>query len=1126
MPSLYTGSPVAPPAVTPPVTTRTLHRQANTLNDELLLAIEALPRFLPLYWHTVKGLEELLREGGLHLPDKLLTNALKSIKVGERGWEKNNYQKKVHYCPCANGKAYDSPMKQRKGDPILCSVNEGYFAGFDFKFIGKYLQSSNEPAAAGGASSTTSTSSTGDEAARGTGEQGNASTAGATSASTAGNETARDTASGERGNEAMSSAADESSNEQAADESSNEHAAAGDASSATSSTGDEMARGSSLGNETARGTAAGERRNETAAGERHNESGDETARGSSLDEQGNASTAGATSPSADESSTATGGPSAQPGEGWANGVLRRNNCADPNCSVDHSSSPGRAVTPGAHIITPRNPKGNLAFLPAVDETPDGSPIGLCIAQLGLQSRCIKIGEDHRTKCEEGELTPGAHIITPRNPKGNLAFLPAVDETPDGSPIGLCIAQLGLQSRCIKIGEDHRTKCEEGELRIERDGRMHKGFEVYEVFVCNKCDFRKKVPYVQTETISTRKKKRGANPDLVGERFVHAAHGSGVTITQLGEVCDQLGLVRSGNKGLQGMVKKRKEYVSEAAEEQMRKNRIEHNEEVRRRHGSSADVKFTDASGISHSFAAGPVCADGAGATRSYQHRVTGSQHCTVICSNMTHKPLMLKHHQKSCVLCQRAISKLVVDGMRAQDITADDLLHEGRCYRNTALSPAQAEESALEELAETLLIDPQTNKFRSNEEAILALQVVTDGDTKGSKRFINKQVSLVPCFAGKAEQIPDIGHFIKAINNGFYKLKETCPELGGAKLLDAARIKVICSDVNKNIRQYGGKVAELDKELADYQERKENLRNAALNDIDAIGPHHCGDHSSCGDQCKYKEIENSYISKYKESPPAGKEGLNAENKEDRAEIVKLYEADIKSDYAKVARFRGATMSMSKAGQAKVNKVISQRLDKSNIDRVSETLSSNDCEGYFNMLTKFSQGKRINLDQTDSWQCFGMLAAGRKSNDRFEDEVHSLAGMKSMYVRDVQVDRCLRIKDKKRARQQTDVYKDRKKVKQMAKLQDSQKSLTLPGRHKSNKLNAKDNCKSAPEKPQKKRKKRRTKCKNCNCLHDGECPWPAGVNPDSVKPKSKTQLKEEKKMQELKEEMRSILHLIK
>ena len=287
----------------------------------------------------------------------------------------------------------------------------------------------------------------------------------------------------------------------------------------------------------------------------------------------------------------------------------------------------------------------------------------------------------------------------------------------------------------------------------------------------------------------------------------------------------------------------------------------------RRHGSSADIKFTDSSGKPHSFAAGPICADGAGDIRAYNHRVTGSQHCTVICSNLTHKPLIIKHHQKSCVLCQRGITKLVLGGTRAQDITADDLRHDGKCYRNTALSPAQAEEVALEELAETLLIDPKTKEFRSDDEAILAQQFVTDGDTKGAKRFILKQVSLVPSFAAKAEQIPDIGHFVKAINNGFYQLKEKCPELGGAQLLDAAQIKVICSDVSKNVRLYGGEVAELDKDRPDYDEQKKKLRDAALNDIAAIVPHHCGDHSSCGDQCKYKAIENSYISEYAESPP-------------------------------------------------------------------------------------------------------------------------------------------------------------------------------------------------------------------------------------------------------------------
>ncbi|EJK46210.1 hypothetical protein THAOC_35133, partial [Thalassiosira oceanica] len=844
MPSLHTGRDAATPLLRCPF------REPKNEYDEMLLLLENLPGDGSRLWHSLKGIEVMLEKGGFNnLPTRFVSAALKSQnQQNRRGYSKNRTGPTTYYVfendaqrlEARRSKLlFDTPKSQFGSGLGVMSIEEGYFTAYRYTFLRKYLGSSS------------STSSTGDEAARGTGEQGHASTAGATSTSTAGNETARDTALGERGNEAMSSTADE------------------------------------------------------------------------------------------------------------------------------------------------------VFWGGV---------------------------------EEGALAAGR------------------------------------QSNRV----------------------LH-------------CSAWTSVPYVQTETISTRKRKRGATPDLVGERVVHAAHGSGVNVTQIGELCDQLGLVRSGNKGLLGMVKKRKEYVSEAAEEEMRKNRIEHNKEVRRRHGSSADIKFTDASGKSHSFAAGPACADGAGETRSY---------------NLTHKPLMIKHHQKSCVLCQRAVSKLIVDGTRAQDITADDLQHEGRCYRNTALSPAQAEESALEELAEMLLIDPKTNEFRSDDEAILVLQVVTDGDTKGAKRFINKQVSLVPSFAGKAEQVPDIGHFVKAINNAFYKLKETSPELGGTSLLDAPRIKVMCSDVSKNIRRYGEKVSELDKGLADYQEQKEKLRDAALNDIDAIVPHHCGDHSSCGDQCKYKEIENSYISKYKESPPAGREGLNPENKEDRAKIAKLYEADIKSDYAKEARFRGATMSMSKAGQAKVKKVISQRLDKSNIDRVSETLSSNDCEGFFNMLTKYSHGKRIYYGQADSWQCFGKLVAGRKSNDRFEDEVQSLAGMVSTYVRDTQVVKCLRIKDKKRAREQSDKCKDRRKVHQMAKLKASQKSLSLPGRHKSNTLNAKDNCKSAPEEPPKKKKKRRTRCKNCKDFHDGECPWPAGVNPDSVKPKSKTQLKEERLQKEKKERMMS------
>ncbi|EJK60457.1 hypothetical protein THAOC_19187, partial [Thalassiosira oceanica] len=131
MPSLYTGSSAAPPAATSLAATRSLDRQAKTLNDELLLTVEALPRFLPLHWHTVKDLEKLLKEGGLDLPDKLLSNALRSVKDGERGWSKNKFSNKIYFCPGGNNKIFDSPKLQKREGPIQI-IDDGYYTQFEF----------------------------------------------------------------------------------------------------------------------------------------------------------------------------------------------------------------------------------------------------------------------------------------------------------------------------------------------------------------------------------------------------------------------------------------------------------------------------------------------------------------------------------------------------------------------------------------------------------------------------------------------------------------------------------------------------------------------------------------------------------------------------------------------------------------------------------------------------------------------------------------------------------------------------------------------------------------------------------------------------------------------------------
>mmetsp|Transcript_1674 Transcript_1674/g.2723 ORF Transcript_1674/g.2723 Transcript_1674/m.2723 type:complete len:294 (-) Transcript_1674:121-1002(-) len=216
------------------------------------------------------------------------------------------------------------------------------------------------------------------------------------------------------------------------------------------------------------------------------------------------------------------------------------------------------------------------------------------------------------------------------------------------------------------------------------------------------------------------------------------------------------------------------------------------------------IKHKDKDGKEHNICYGPVSADGAGEKRAYNHIITGSQHCTVVFSLVTSKVIAVKHDQISCAKCAQRLTHLVaVDKKRAEDIKEEDLKHDGQCYINSKHGPAVAEEYALESIAEYLLIDPVTKKLRPDDEAILVDWFVADGDTKGAIRFINKQASIIQEFDSIAIYMPDIGHFIKCISNGLFKLSGQHSELRGVSLLEASRIKSICADITGIIKDYG-----------------------------------------------------------------------------------------------------------------------------------------------------------------------------------------------------------------------------------------------------------------------------------------------------------------------------------
>ena len=58
------------------------------------------------------------------------------------------------------------------------------------------------------------------------------------------------------------------------------------------------------------------------------------------------------------------------------------------------------------------------------------------------------------------------------------------------------------------------------------------------------------------------------------------------------------------------------------------------------------------------------------------------------------------------------------------------------------------------------------------------------------------------------------------------------------------------------------------------------------------------------------------------------------------------------------------MDLSEEGCDRLIKVLMKRFNLESIDRIADMACSNSAEGFWGMVTKFSEGKRLNLDQTD------------------------------------------------------------------------------------------------------------------------------------------------------------------
>lgn len=80
------------------------------------------------------------------------------------------------------------------------------------------------------------------------------------------------------------------------------------------------------------------------------------------------------------------------------------------------------------------------------------------------------------------------------------------------------------------------------------------------------------------------------------------------------------------------------------------------------------------------------------------------------------------------------------------------------------------------------------------------------------------------------------------------------------------------------------------------------------------------------------------------------------------------------------------MNISLKGQDIIKNEIKKRLTRDNIYRIAKILSSNRCENYFGCLVKYSKGKILNVDATNTWHVHQAFVAGLRSNSNFTSDL--------------------------------------------------------------------------------------------------------------------------------------------
>ena len=187
---------------------------------------------------------------------------------------------------------------------------------------------------------------------------------------------------------------------------------------------------------------------------------------------------------------------------------------------------------------------------------------------------------------------------------------------------------------------------------------------------------------------------------------------------------------------------------------------------------------------------------------------------------------------------------------------------------------------------------------------------------------------------------------------------------------------------------------------------------------------------------------------------------------------------INKSYAEQSRFKGTTMLLSSIGQKELSTVICKRINAQNVVNVSKVMSSNLCENYYSCLTKYTEGKRLNVDFSDTWRVQQAFVAGLMGNNNLMNEIKNKIGVESNKISIVHTLRINKEKAYQRIYHWSEKQIKRRQATKQVRAHQLMKNEGKSGKHRSEKLKSTDTFAKLVSDSVKIKPVKESKCSNC------------------------------------------------